>query len=91
MTVIELGLPSVTRSVGPAPADGPLLDTHGRDVHRFLIALVGPEAADHCYQETWLAGLRPTVLADGKTLSPHPGSSTDRFLDFHEPAARCDT
>jgi len=30
MTVIELGVPSVKRPVGPAPADGPLLDTHGR-------------------------------------------------------------
>ena len=30
MTVIALGVPSVTRPVGPAPTDGPLLDTHGR-------------------------------------------------------------
>ena len=35
-----------------------LLDDHGRDVHRFLIATVGPAAADDCYQETWLAALR---------------------------------
>ena len=35
-----------------------LLDAHGRDVHRFLIATVGPAAADDCYQETWLAALR---------------------------------
>ncbi len=35
-----------------------LLDAHGRDVHRFLIATVGPDAADDCYQETWLAALR---------------------------------
>ncbi len=35
-----------------------LLDAHGRDVHRFLIALVGPDDADDCYQETWLAALR---------------------------------
>ena len=35
-----------------------LLDAHGSDVHRFLIALVGPDAADDCYQETWLAALR---------------------------------
>jgi RNA polymerase sigma factor (sigma-70 family) len=35
-----------------------LLDTHGRDVHRFLIASVGPVDADDCFQETWLAALR---------------------------------
>jgi RNA polymerase sigma factor (sigma-70 family) len=35
-----------------------LLDAHGRDVHRFLIASVGRHDADDCYQETWLAALR---------------------------------
>jgi RNA polymerase sigma factor (sigma-70 family) len=35
-----------------------LLDAHGRDVHRFLIAMVGPIDGDDCYQETWLAALR---------------------------------
>jgi RNA polymerase sigma factor (sigma-70 family) len=35
-----------------------LLDAHGRDVHRFLIATVGRQEADDCYQETWLAALR---------------------------------
>ena len=35
-----------------------LLDAHGREVHRFLVALVGPHDADDCYQETWLAALR---------------------------------
>ena len=35
-----------------------LLDAHGRDVHRFLVASVGHIDADDCYQETWLAALR---------------------------------
>ncbi len=35
-----------------------LIDAHGRDVHRLLIALVGRGDADDCYQETWLAALR---------------------------------
>ncbi|MFZ0388651.1 MAG: RNA polymerase sigma factor [Solirubrobacteraceae bacterium] len=35
-----------------------LLDCHGRDVHRFLIANVGPVDADDCWQETWLSALR---------------------------------
>lgn len=35
-----------------------LLDAHGRDLHRFLTALVGRIDADDCYQETCLAALR---------------------------------
>jgi RNA polymerase sigma factor (sigma-70 family) len=35
-----------------------LLDAHGRDVHRFLIATVGRDSADDCYQDTWLSALR---------------------------------
>jgi DNA-directed RNA polymerase specialized sigma24 family protein len=35
-----------------------LLDEYGRDVHRMLIASVGPVDADDCYQETWIAALR---------------------------------
>ena len=35
-----------------------LLENHGRDVHRFLIATVGFTDADDCYQETWIAALR---------------------------------
>ncbi len=35
-----------------------LLDAHGADVHRFLVASVGRVDADDCYQETWLAALR---------------------------------
>jgi RNA polymerase sigma factor (sigma-70 family) len=49
------------RSV-PSPVRLPpfqtLLDAHGRDVHRFLVASVGRVDADDCYQETWLAALR---------------------------------
>jgi RNA polymerase sigma factor (sigma-70 family) len=35
-----------------------LLDAHGPDVHRFLVATVGRADADDCYQETWIAALR---------------------------------
>jgi RNA polymerase sigma factor (sigma-70 family) len=35
-----------------------LIDAHGSDVHRFLLATVGATAADDCYQETWIAALR---------------------------------
>ncbi len=45
-------------SVVPLPPFQTLLDSHGRDVHRFLIANVGPVDADDCWQETWLSALR---------------------------------
>jgi RNA polymerase sigma factor (sigma-70 family) len=35
-----------------------LIDAHGWDVHRFLVATVGRSDADDCYQETWLSALR---------------------------------
>jgi RNA polymerase sigma factor (sigma-70 family) len=35
-----------------------LLDQHGADVLRFLVASVGPDRADDCFQETFLAALR---------------------------------
>ena len=43
-----------------------LLDSHGHDVHRFLVATVGRSDADDCYQETWLAALRgyPRLTSD---------------------------
>src|SRR5262249_41252907 len=46
-----------------------LLDAHGRDVYRFLIASVGRLDADDCYQETWLAALRAyPALRDASNL-----------------------
>jgi RNA polymerase sigma factor (sigma-70 family) len=35
-----------------------LLDEHRDDVHRFLVASAGPQDADDCFQETFLAALR---------------------------------
>jgi RNA polymerase sigma factor (sigma-70 family) len=46
-----------------------LLDAHGRDVHRFLVATVGRWDADDCYQETWLAAMRAYPrLQDARNL-----------------------
>lgn len=46
-----------------------LLDAHGREVHRFLVATVGRSDADDCYQETWLAALRAYPrLRDARNL-----------------------
>jgi DNA-directed RNA polymerase specialized sigma24 family protein len=52
-----MAAPAVSSSVTPPPFQT-LLDTHGRDVHRFLIATVGRDGADDCYQEACLAALR---------------------------------
>jgi RNA polymerase sigma factor (sigma-70 family) len=35
-----------------------LLDEHREDVHRFLVASAGPQEADDCFQETFIAALR---------------------------------
>jgi RNA polymerase sigma factor (sigma-70 family) len=35
-----------------------LLEQHRVDVYRFLVASVGPQEADDCFQETFLAALR---------------------------------
>jgi RNA polymerase sigma factor (sigma-70 family) len=35
-----------------------LLDAHAAQVYRFLVATAGPNEADDCYQETWIAALR---------------------------------
>jgi RNA polymerase sigma factor (sigma-70 family) len=35
-----------------------LLDEHRDDVHRFLVAAAGPQEADDCFQETFIAALR---------------------------------
>jgi RNA polymerase sigma factor (sigma-70 family) len=53
----------------PLPPFQQLLDAHGRDVHRFLIASVGRAEAEDCYQETWLSALRAyPKLRDGSNL-----------------------
>jgi RNA polymerase sigma factor (sigma-70 family) len=35
-----------------------VLDEHREDVHRFLVASAGPQEADDCFQETFIAALR---------------------------------
>jgi RNA polymerase sigma factor (sigma-70 family) len=35
-----------------------LLDEHRGDVYRFLVAAVGPNEADDCFQDTFIAALR---------------------------------
>ena len=48
----------VVSSTVELPPFQALIDAHGSDVQRFLVALVGPTAADDCFQETWISALR---------------------------------
>jgi RNA polymerase sigma factor (sigma-70 family) len=44
-------------SMQPPPFQA-FLEAYASDVHRFLLASVGPDAADDCWQETFTAALR---------------------------------
>jgi RNA polymerase sigma factor (sigma-70 family) len=35
-----------------------LLDDHSAEIYRFLVVTAGPDDADDCFQETWIAAMR---------------------------------
>ncbi|MGQ0608235.1 MAG: RNA polymerase sigma factor [Chloroflexota bacterium] len=47
----------VSRSVHLPPFET-LIDAHARELHRFLVGLVGPTEAEDCLQETYMSALR---------------------------------
>lgn len=49
------------------PPFATFLETHRDVVHRVLVAMVGPDEADDCFQETFVKALRayPEVVDDG--------------------------
>ena len=47
----------VTGSVHLPPFET-LIDAHARELHRFLVGLVGPTEAEDCLQETYMSALR---------------------------------
>jgi len=51
----------------PPPPFSVFLATHRDVVHRFLVACVGPDEADDCFQETFIKALRayPRVVDEG--------------------------
>jgi RNA polymerase sigma factor (sigma-70 family) len=66
-----------------------LLDAHGRDIHRFLVASVGRVDADDCYQETWLAALRAyPKLTDASNLKSWIFTVAHRKVIDHARARR---
>jgi RNA polymerase sigma factor (sigma-70 family) len=67
-----------------------LLDTYGRDVHRFLVASVGRTDADDCYQETWISALRayPRLRDDRNLRSWILTVAHRKAIDHHRAARR---
>lgn len=53
----------------PVPPFQAFVDRHRATVYRFLLVAVGPDDADDCFQETFLAALRAYArLRDGERL-----------------------
>jgi len=55
--------------VDAVPPFSSFLEEHRADVYRFLLAAVGPQDADDCFQETFLSALRAYAdLRDARNL-----------------------
>jgi RNA polymerase sigma factor (sigma-70 family) len=67
-----------------------LLDSHRADVYRFLVAAVGPNEADDCFQETWIAALRayPRVRHGGNLRGWLLKIAQRKALDAHRARGR---
>lgn len=67
-----------------------LLDAHARDVHRFLVATVGRENAEDCYQETWLSALRayPRLRENGNLRAWVMTIAHHKAMDHHRRSRR---
>lgn len=66
------------------------LDTHAVDVHRFLVAAVGPHDADDCFQETFMSALRayPRLRPDSDLRAWVLTIAHRKALDHHRARAR---
>ncbi len=67
-----------------------LLDAHRADVYRFIVALVGPQEAEDCFQDTFLAALRGYPdLRDARNLRAWVFTIAHRkAMDSHRARAR---
>jgi len=67
-----------------------LLDRHKDDVLSFLIASVGPQDAEDCFQETFLAALRayPRLKDDGNLRSWLLTIAHRKAIDYHRARGR---
>jgi RNA polymerase sigma factor (sigma-70 family) len=66
------------------------LDGHREDVYRFLVASVGPQEADDCFQETLLSALRayPRLRARSNLRAWVLTIAHRKALDSHRARAR---
>lgn len=66
------------------------LDAHRDDVWRFLVAAVGREHADDCFQETFLAAMRayPRLRSDANVRGWVLTIAHRKALDHHRARAR---
>lgn len=66
------------------------LDDHRTDVWRFLVASVGSDAADDCFQETFLAAMRayPRLRPDSNLRAWVLTIAHRKALDHHRARAR---
>jgi DNA-directed RNA polymerase specialized sigma24 family protein len=67
-----------------------LLDEHSGDVLAFLIATVGPQDADDCFQETFIAALRtyPSLDDDSNLRSWLLTIAHSKAMDSHRARTR---
>jgi RNA polymerase sigma factor (sigma-70 family) len=66
------------------------LDEHRDDVYRFLVAAVGRQEADDCFQETFLSAMRayPRLRANSNTRAWVLTIAHRKALDSHRARAR---
>lgn len=66
------------------------LDQHRAAVFRFLVASVGRDAADDCFQETFLAAMRayPRLRADSNHRAWVLTIANNKAMDHHRARAR---
>jgi RNA polymerase sigma factor (sigma-70 family) len=67
-----------------------VLDEHRDEVHRFLVATAGPNEADDCFQETFLAALRayPRLRPDSNVRSWLLTIAHRKAIDAHRARGR---
>jgi DNA-directed RNA polymerase specialized sigma24 family protein len=66
------------------------LDEHREPVYRFLVASVGPDAADDCFQETFISAMKayPKLRADSNHRAWVMTIAHRKAMDHHRARAR---
>ncbi|MEY2477733.1 MAG: hypothetical protein QOG87_3048 [Actinomycetota bacterium] len=74
----------------PLPPFQRLVDDHGEDVFRFLVAVAGAQDADDCWQETYLSALRayPGVRSGSNLRAWLFTIAHNKAMDTHRTRAR---